>query len=39
MLHNSNKCGACKQKMHPDWWSSWAISKQDEEMMELDKDM
>jgi hypothetical protein len=39
MLHNSNKCGVCKQKMHLDWWSNWGIYKQDEEMMELDEDM
>ncbi len=39
MLHNSNKCGVCKQKMHPDWWFSWGICEQDKEMMELDKDI
>jgi hypothetical protein len=39
MLHNSNKCGVCKQKLHPYWWSSWGIHEQNEEMKELAEDM
>ncbi len=39
MLPKSNKCIVCKQKLHLDWWSSWGIHEEDEEMKELAQDM
>jgi hypothetical protein len=39
MLHKFNKCGVCKQNMHPICWSNWGICEQDEEITKLDKDM
>jgi hypothetical protein len=39
MLQKSNKCAVCKQKLHSNWWSSWGVHEDDEEMKELAQDM
>jgi hypothetical protein len=39
MLQKFNKCVVCKQKLHSNWWSSWGIHEEDEEMKELTQDM
>ncbi len=39
MLQNSNKCCVCKQKLHPNWWSSWGICETYEDMKTNSKDM
>jgi hypothetical protein len=39
MLKDSNKCYVCKQKLHPNWWSSWGICGASEEVKELVEEM
>ncbi len=39
LLYKSNKCDVCKQKLNSNWWSSWGIHEEDDEMKELAQDM